>query len=99
MVRIWGRWCGPTWTAGQAIPAKDYDWATDPSPRAQDDLDMACRIHDRVLGTTDDKRARAISDELLGDTAAAIARREPLSSKGIAARGISVAMKAKAVWD
>jgi len=95
MVKVWGRWCGPYWTAGMPIPAKDYDWDTDPSPKVQDNLDMACRLHDRVYGTRGDK-SRA--DARLQRTATSIALTNPLTAKGIAAATIAAAMKAKEVW-
>lgn len=95
MVRVWGRWCGPNWTGGRAIPAKDYDWVRDPSPGVQDNLDMACRIHDRTIGTGGDI---AQADKLLQHTATGIALANPLTAKGTAAAGIAAAMKAKEVW-
>lgn len=96
MVKVWGRWCGPNWTGGRAIPAKDYDWANDPSPNSSDDLDFACKLHDRVYGDGGD-RARA--DKLLQNTATKIALTNPLTSKGTAAALIAAAMKAKEVWE
>ena len=48
MVAIHGRWCGPNWTDGRAISARDYKLQggdfTDP---CIDALDCACREHDR----------------------------------------------------
>lgn len=99
MVRIWGRWCGPNWTAGQRIPAKDYDWKKDPSPRAQDNLDSACRLHDSVYGQTNSSSARSSADRELEAAANKIANAEPLSGKGIAARSIALAMAAKEAWE
>jgi hypothetical protein len=96
MVKVWGRWCGPSWTSGRPIPAKDYDWVNDPSPKVQDSLDMACRIHDRTYGTNGD---RSQADKLLRNTALKIAARNPLSAEGIAAVGVAAAMTAKEVWD
>jgi len=96
MVRVWGRWCGPSWTAGRAIPAKDYDWVNDPSPGVQDNLDMACRIHDRTYGTFGDTSK---ADKLLRNTALKIAAANPLSAEGIAAVAVAAAMTAKEVWD
>lgn len=96
MARVWGRWCGPNWTGGRAIPAKDYDWANDPSPNANDDLDFACKLHDRVYGN-DGNRSKA--DKLLQNTATRIAITNPLTAKGAAAALIAAAMKAKEVWE
>ena len=45
---IHGRWCGPNWTDGQNISARDYKLqGGDFKGRCVDDLDCACRTHDR----------------------------------------------------
>lgn len=48
MVRLYGRWCGPNWTDGRAISARDYllQGGDFKSPCA-DSLDCACREHDK----------------------------------------------------
>lgn len=91
-MRIWGNWCGPNWTGGKAIPAKEYDWATDPHPQAIDELDMACKIHDFTYGT-DGNREQA--DRLLEKKAERIANERPLTPEGIAARAVALGMKTK----
>jgi hypothetical protein len=47
VVRLYGRWCGPNWTDGRAISARDYllQGGNFKSPCA-DRLDCACRDHD-----------------------------------------------------
>jgi len=45
IVRIWGQWCGPDWTGGKRVSAQDYTGSW--NARCQDDLDCACRSHDR----------------------------------------------------
>ena len=45
MVRIHGRYCGPNWTHGRNIPAKDYDLYPEVTPI--DALDRACQAHDK----------------------------------------------------
>jgi len=45
MVRLWGRWCGPNWTANQVKPAEDATKADALSP-CDDNLDCACKEHD-----------------------------------------------------
>lgn len=45
MVRLWGLWCGPNWTAGQVKPAEDATKADARSP-CIDNLDCACKEHD-----------------------------------------------------
>tara|TARA_Y100001938_G_scaffold132071_1_gene189955 strand:+ start:865 stop:1170 length:306 start_codon:yes stop_codon:yes gene_type:complete len=45
MVRIWGNWCGPDWTGGQRVSAQDYTGSW--NAKCIDDLDCACRAHDR----------------------------------------------------
>lgn len=48
MVRLYGRWCGPNWTDGRNISARDYllQGGDFKSPCA-DRLDCACREHDK----------------------------------------------------
>lgn len=48
MVKIHGKYCGPNWTAGKVLSAKnasDKDFEVKPI----DDLDAACRIHDKDI--------------------------------------------------
>ena len=45
MVKIWGNWCGPDWTGGQRVSAEEYQGSW--SYPAIDNLDAACRKHDR----------------------------------------------------
>lgn len=45
MVRIWGKWCGPNWTANQVKPAQDATQADRFVP-CNDELDCACKRHD-----------------------------------------------------
>jgi len=45
LVKIWGDWCGPDWTGGQAVSAQDYTGSW--SAPCKDNLDCACRAHDR----------------------------------------------------
>ena len=67
MVRIYGRWCGPNWTDGRRISARDYKVAGgDFRGPCIDKLDCACREHDRACSrssgcsaTADRKLARA----------------------------------------
>ena len=48
MVKIHGNWCGPNWTAGRAISARDYRLAGgDFKSPCIDRLDCACRTHDK----------------------------------------------------
>lgn len=44
-MKIHGRYCGPNWTHGRAIPASDYDKY--PEVRPIDRLDAACQAHDK----------------------------------------------------
>lgn len=48
MVKIHGKYCGPNWTAGKVLAAKnatDKDFQVKPI----DDLDNACRTHDKDI--------------------------------------------------
>jgi len=46
MVKIYGRYCGPGWTAGKARDAKDTPDSEFFRVRPIDALDNACRSHD-----------------------------------------------------
>ena len=92
MVRVWGKWCGPNWTAGQRIPAKKYDWENDPNPSVKDDLDNACRLHDRVYGTGGNKKR---ADKDLERSAKSIASTSTDKKKKRAASEIYQAMVLK----
>jgi len=49
VVAIHGRWCGPNWTDGRNISARDYRLAGgDFKSPCVDALDCACREHDRA---------------------------------------------------
>jgi hypothetical protein len=45
MVKIHGNWCGPNWTGGQNVSAKDYKGSW--NAPAEDWLDRCCRTHDK----------------------------------------------------
>lgn len=48
MVRIYGNWCGPNWTAGRNISAMNYKAQGGQFDEpCRDKLDCACRKHDR----------------------------------------------------
>ena len=48
LVQIHGNWCGPNWTAGRNISARDYKLAGgDFKSPCIDRLDCACRTHDK----------------------------------------------------
>ena len=48
MVRIYGNWCGPSWTAGRNIDALEYkNQGGQFDEPCIDKLDCACRDHDR----------------------------------------------------
>jgi len=46
MVRIYGRYCGPNWTAGKNQSAKDTPIEEFTKVKPIDDLDDACLLHD-----------------------------------------------------
>ena len=47
MVKIYGRWCGPNWTDGRNISARDHLLSGGSfKTRCKDSLDCACRAHD-----------------------------------------------------
>ena len=72
MVRIYGKYCGPGWTAGKARDAKDTPKSEFFRVRPIDALDNACRSHDwrckRDNGCTKN------SDRLLANAADDVAR-------------------------
>ena len=48
MVKYHGNWCGPNWTDGKRISARDYLLSGgDFFGSCIDELDCACRIHDQ----------------------------------------------------
>ena len=49
LVKIHGNWCGPGWTGGQSVDAQDYTGSW--SYPALDQLDRACRTHDKECGS------------------------------------------------
>ena len=72
MVRIYGRYCGPNWTAGQTRAAEDTPKSEFFRVRPIDALDNACRSHDwrckRDNGCTKN------ADRLLANAADSVAR-------------------------
>ncbi len=87
MVKIYGQYCGPGWTAGKARDAKDTPNSEFFRVRPIDALDNACRSHDyrckRDGGCTKN------SDRLLANAADKIAKDPEASQKTrIAARVI-----------
>ena len=51
--RVHGNWCGPGWIGGQYLGGYEYvDMGGDFSEPCIDELDCACRIHDRVCATS-----------------------------------------------
>jgi len=54
MVRIYGNWCGPNWTAGRNIDALTYKQEGGQfNEPCIDKLDCACRNHDRACAHPD----------------------------------------------
>ena len=62
MVRIYGKWCGPGWTAGQKLNAADMK-PTDFQVRCNDKLDCACKRHD--IDVYHGGRSRASDNRLI----------------------------------
>jgi len=47
MVKIYGNWCGPNWTGGRRLSARQYDErGLDWNSIAISPLDSGCRLHD-----------------------------------------------------
>ena len=60
LVAIHGRWCGPNWTDGRAISARDYKLrGGDFKGPCVDALDCACRQHDRACAGPNGCTAKA----------------------------------------
>jgi hypothetical protein len=60
LVAIHGRWCGPNWTDGRNISARDYLLAGgDFKSPCVDSLDCACREHDRACAGPNGCTAKA----------------------------------------
>jgi hypothetical protein len=63
LVKIHGNWCGPKWTGGQKVDAKDYTGSW--SYPAISKLDKACRAHDKACASRGDKGCCASDDRKL----------------------------------
>jgi len=96
MVKIYGRYCGPGWTAGKARDAKDTPKSEFFRVRPIDALDNACRSHDWRCKRDDGCTKN--SDRLLANAANVVANdpKEPKETR-IAARlirdGIMIASR------
>jgi hypothetical protein len=86
MVRIYGRYCGPNWTAGKNRSAEDTPKEEFFRVRPVDALDNACRSHDWRCKR--DKGCTSNSDRLLANAADAVAKDPKSSKKQIAAAKI-----------
>ena len=76
LVAIHGRWCGPNWTDGRNISARDYFLAGgDFKSPCVDALDCACREHDRACSGPNGCTAKA--DRILAAKAQWIALTKP----------------------
>ena len=85
MVAIHGRWCGPNWTDGRAISARDYKLqGGDFKGSCIDSLDCACREHDRGCSGS-------------GGCTASVDRRLAAKAQWIAITNPRLRMKAQAV--
>ncbi len=76
VVAIHGRWCGPNWTDGRAISARDYKLqGGDFKGSCVDALDCACREHDK--GCSGKSGCSAAADRKLAAKAQWIALTNP----------------------
>jgi len=62
MVRLYGNWCGPGWTAGQNLDAADMK-PSDFGVKCKDKLDCACKRHD--IDVYHGGRSRASDNRLI----------------------------------
>ena len=69
MTRVWGKWCGPGWTANQSKPESTLTRA-DRRVACTDSLDCACKRHDIDIR---DNGVSFRSDTVLMNEAAQIA--------------------------
>ena len=67
MVKIHGNWCGPNWTGGKNVAAKDYKGSW--NGPAVSKLDKACRKHDKKCASRGDKGCCRSDDAQLVRTA------------------------------
>ena len=86
MVKIYGRYCGPGWTAGKARAAKDTPNEEFFRVRPIDALDNACRSHDYRCKR--DGGCTSNSDRLLANAADRISKDPKESVKTRAAAKI-----------
>lgn len=94
MVRVWGNWCGPNWTAGQKKPAQD---ATKDDERVSciDSLDCGCREHDlniRDNGASfeSDLKLQRIAEKILANPFNAITNPNQYAAANVVAIGMAL---------
>lgn len=86
MVKLHGKYCGPNWTAGKVLAAKDAT-AKDFKVKPVDDLDAACRIHDLDIN----KRGNSFTTDQKLETKARRIAKSPRYSAKIRARALVIA--------
>lgn len=89
IVKIHGKYCGPNWTHGRAVPAADYDLY--PEVRPIDRLDRACQAHDKDCSQGGCSRK---GDAALRDVALVVSITSPSASVRATAALIAAAMAA-----
>ena len=90
-MRIHGKYCGPYWTHGRNVPAKDYDLYPEVTPI--DRLDAACQAHDKDCSQGGCSQK---GDLALRDVALAVAVSSPDMRLRATATFIALAMEASA---
>jgi hypothetical protein len=95
--KIHGNYCGPSWTAGMPVPAKDVEASGPPgsntftSVKPTDNLDLACAEHDWFCGhISKNKMCTPNMDQMLITKALNIAK-DPSQPYGLRAKSLIVA--------
>lgn len=98
MVQIHGNWCGPDWTDGRQISARDYFLAGgDFRGPCIDKLDCACRQHDKDCSGPNgcsrkgDRKLVAAADKILNNPLNYFTNRQMFEAAAIIAPSISIA--------
>lgn len=98
MAKIYGNWCGPNWTDGRPISARDYLLAGgDFKDPCIDNLDCACRAHDKDCSHPDgcsakaDRKLVSIARDVLDNPFNRLFRPKKYAAASIIVPGITLA--------
>ena len=94
MVRVWGNWCGPNWTADQVKPAQAAT-KQDEMVSCIDNLDCGCREHDltiRNFGPSfeSDLKLQRVAEKILANPFNAVIKPNQYAAANVVAIGMAL---------